>query len=86
MSKIFYIEVQNKSCIFPIEISDKALYFIITASLRLKMARNAGNCIIFAGKSEINRVVKQRSTSESVLRAYYGPSLQLPTSRFALGW
>ena len=48
---IFYIEVQNKSCIFPIEISDKALYFIITASLRLKMARNAGNCIIFAGKS-----------------------------------
>ena len=48
---LYRIKVQNKSCIFPIEISDKALHFIITASLRLKMARNAGNCIIFAGKS-----------------------------------
>ena len=37
----------------PLEVSVKTLYFIITASFRLKMARNAGNCIIFAGKSVI---------------------------------
>ena len=42
-STIFNIKVQNKSCIFPIEISVKTLYFIITASFRLKMGRNAGN-------------------------------------------
>ena len=68
------IKVQNKSCIFPIEISVNALYFSITASVRLKMARNAGKCTIFAGKSAIKRVVKPRSTSEPVLRDYYGPS------------
>ena len=48
-------------------------YIIITTSFRLKMARNEGNCTIFAGKSVIKRVVKPRSNSEPVLRDYYGP-------------
>ena len=74
MSTICNIKVQNKSCIFPVEISFKTLYFIITASFRLEIARNAGNCTIFAGNSVIERVVKQRSTSEPVLRGHYGPS------------
>ena len=72
LSTIFNIKIQNKSCIFPIEISVKTLYFIITASFRLKTARNAGNCSIFAWMSVIKRVVKQRSTSKPVLRGYYG--------------
>ena len=74
-STILNIKVQNKSGIFPIEICVKTLCFIITASFRLKMARNAGNCSIFAGKSVIKRVVKPRSTSEPVLSDYYGRSL-----------
>ena len=41
MSTIFNIKVQNKSGIFPAEIGVKTLYFIITASFILKMARNA---------------------------------------------
>ena len=73
MSTIFNIRVQNK-VVFSPEISVNALYFIITASLRLKMARNVGNWTIFAGKSVIKWVVKPRSTSEPVLRDYYDPS------------
>ena len=74
LSTIFNIEVQNKSCTFSIEISVKTLYFIITASFRLKTARNARKCSIIVWICVIERVVKQRSTSEPVLSGYYGPS------------
>ena len=50
------------------------LYFILTASLFLKMARNARNYTIFAGKSVVKRVVIPRSPSEPVIRGHYGPS------------
>ena len=83
---IFDIKVKNKSCFLPIDISGKDTVFIITTSSRLKMIRNAGKSSNCACNYVIKWVVKQRSTSEPVLRAHYGPSLQLPTSRFALGW
>ena len=73
-SLLFLTLVDRIKVVFPIEIIVKTLCFIITASFRLKMARNAGNCIIFAGKSVIRWVVKQRSTSESALRCHYGPN------------
>ena len=86
LSTLFDIKVKNKSCLFAIDISVKALYFIITTSSCLKMTKNAGNGSNCAWKSVITWVVKLRSTSETVLSGYYGPCLELPTSRFALGW
>ena len=51
---LFLISEYKIKVVFPpIEASVKTLIFIITASVRLKMARNTGNCIIFAGKSVI---------------------------------
>ena len=51
---LFLISKYKKKVVLsPIDVSVKTLYFIKTASFRLKMARNAGNCIIFAGKSII---------------------------------
>ena len=44
-----------------------SVYYIITASPRLKMARNAGDCSICAWKYIISQVVKLRSTLEAVL-------------------
>ena len=35
LSTIFNLKVQNKSCNFPVEISVKTLYFIITAWMSL---------------------------------------------------
>ena len=46
-------EYKIKVVFSPIQVSVKTLIFIITSSFCLKMARNAGNCIIFAGKSVI---------------------------------
>ena len=83
---IYDIKVKNKSCFLPIDISGKDTLFIITTSSCLKMIRNAGKGSNCACKYVIKWVVKQRGTSESVLRVHYGPSLQLPTPRFALGW
>ena len=70
MSTFFNIKVQDKSRIFPIEISVKTLYFIMTASFCLTIARNAGNCTIMAGTSELKMVVKPRSTPEPVVPDY----------------
>ena len=64
----------------------KTVYFFIGVSFRMKIVRNAGKMLYFYVVVSNKEGSKTKKRLRGCPLVHYGPCLELPTSRFALGW